>query len=543
MKVAPRILFLFGCLIAASTVIGVVQNYSPVPFWDQWFGTVAWYMRSEQNWWGAFWSLHNEHRLLFSRLIFWPDMRWFGGVNILSLASNVIVCGLLALAAYRAAVFRAAQSTAIHYCVAGVALAFCFSWMQVENFTWGFQSQWFAVNLFALLAFHSITVSASKEHSVGWFSLSLISATVATFSMANGVLAWPLLLLLMWYWRFPWRMPLLAVGVAIIEIVGYFWHAQGATGSIPHGTPSYVIRHQLVDLLHYTALYLGSPIWYALHRFGLATVAGVLVVAGTVMGFLYAINRRNLSAISLLALAGFLCGTAFITGTGRLVLGLDNVFQSRYSTNGLLAWMALFLFWLLNASSRTTRRVLYAGLAVSLASIAISQRTALKPDRSVIFDRLVAGQAVRDQVYDHRYLGILWDHDDYLVNIINEARRQQLTILAPHARGFDDPPAQITSTERCTGYIDATEPTQTPGKSRAEGWVFNQMARSVPAAVAITDLAGQTIGAGVVGKDRPDAAAATGAREKRLGWVAFYNTTAQIHVFAKIGDGHYCRIS
>jgi hypothetical protein len=51
-----------------------------------------------------------------------------------------------------------------------------------------------------------------------------------------------------------------------------------------------------------------------------------------------------------------------------------------------------------------------------------------------------------------------------------------------------------------------------------------------------------TIGNGVAGRNRPDAAAAIKTSDAWLGWTAFYNSTAAARFFAKIGDGSYCRI-
>lgn len=536
------LLFLFGLAVAATSVTGVVLNYSPVPWWDQWFGTVNWYMQAEQHWWPSFWSLHNEHRLLFSRLIFWPDMRWFGGVNVLSLAGNVAVCAALAFASYRSVQLGSSFSRTCRLAVAGFVMAFCFSWMQSDNFTWGFQNQWFAVNLFALLAFHSISVSAARGHGVRLFVVALLCNIAASFSMANDTLAWPLSILLVLYWRFPLRMLVTLVVTFLIVAAANFWRSQGATGSIPHGTLAYVIQHQIGDLIRYGVRYLGSPMFFAFRSSPLATFAGAVVLVGAAWGTWTALRSRQTKAPALLAFAIFLCLTAFATGVGRLVLGLGNVYQPRYATNALLAWMALLLFGFLNVQQRPWRRVVGVCALVALVAVGVSQRKALSPDRDVMFERLVAGQAIREGVYDHAYLGVLWDHDDYLKTIIEAARAQKLSILAPEAPGYDHPPARILTDERCEGYIDGTAPTETQGMSRAEGWVFDRSHDSAPKTVVVTDGDGNTIGNGVVGKARADAAAALGKRETRVGWVAFYRTTPNISVFAKTREGGYCRL-
>jgi hypothetical protein len=83
-------------------------------------------------------------------------------------------------------------------------------------------------------------------------------------------------------------------------------------------------------------------------------------------------------------------------------------------------------------------------------------------------------------------------------------------------------------------------PTETAGFSRTEGWVFDQA--NEPKTVVVTDADGNTIGNGVVGKTRQDAAAALKTKNAQIGWVAFYHTTSSIHVFAKTGDNRYCLI-
>jgi hypothetical protein len=539
MRVLSRGLLLLGIAVALTSIAGVVLNYSPVPWWDQWFGNVDWYMKAEQSWWPAFWSLHNEHRLLFSRLIFYPDMRWFGGVNILSFIGNVVMCGVMALAIWRAAIYRADLSRDAKIAFTGISLAFCFSWMQSNNFTWAFQNQWFAVGVFALLAFHGLSVSFHNGYSRRWFVAALLAGLASALSMANGNLVWALFLPLMVYWRFPSRFIVVAAVTAVVEVIGYFYHAQGATGSLPHGTFRYVITHDPIGLVRYALAYLGSPAYYAFGRFGEATLGGLLVVGGALLGVVTALKNRDMKAMPLLALTAFICITALATGVGRLTLGLENVFQSRYATNGLLAWVSILLFWIVNSKRETVKTWLHGGTGIALLMIVICQPAALRVDHDMLFQRLVAGQAMRQEVFDKRYEKILWDAGDAIQPIVIAAKKEQISILRPAAMGYDNPPARIEATEVCRGGYDSTKPTETPGWQRAEGWVYTdgKEARTV----VITDTSGTTVGEGVVGALRPDAATAVGSKNQRLGWVAFYRETPDIHVFAKTSSG-YCRL-
>lgn len=540
MKAVSIGIFVFGLLVALTSIAGVVLNYSPVPWWDQWYGTVDWFIKSEQNWWSSFWSLHNEHRLLFSRLIFWPDMKWLGGVNILSLVGNVVVCAVLAYALYQTSLFEGENSKQKKLVTAGLSLAFCFSWMQVDNFTWGFQNQWFAVNLFSLMAFYALGKSASKNYDSKWLFYALINCTLASFSMANGSIAWPLLILLATYWRFPFK-KIFAIAIVFIVVAAcYFWKAASATGSIPHGTFGYVLTNQPIDLIIYASRYLGSPLFFAFGSTALASAAGGLIILLCALWSLAAIKNPKLKNMALLALALFLCATAFATGVGRLVLGLNNVFQPRYATNSLLAWVAILLFI---ASNTRFKLPVYGAGAIAVVTIAVSQISALNPKLDIMYDRLLAGQALREKVYDHEYLGVLWDHDDYLKTIAENARAKGLTIMAPEAIGFGNPPAHISANSICVGAVDGTVPTKTDGKYRTEGWVYDPASQLVPKTIVITDENDNTIGNGVVGKLREDAAKFAGSTETRLGWVAFYNETKKFNVYALKKDGGYCKVN
>ena len=154
-----------GLLTLCSTIVGVVRNFSPVPYWDQWDGTIEFYMRAMTDPLSAFFAQHNEHRLVLPQLIFFADMRYFGGRNVFSLTANLVLALLLAVMLYRV-VARYLPNTRVDRAItAGLALTLVFSWAQRENFTWGFQCQWFAIYLFALCAFHSLERAAESKTS------------------------------------------------------------------------------------------------------------------------------------------------------------------------------------------------------------------------------------------------------------------------------------------------------------------------------------------------------------------------------------------
>ena len=52
-----------------------------------------------------------------------------------------------------------------------------------------------------------------------WLGVCIVAAAISTYSMVNGLLAWPILLLVAWGLRLPWRFGL-ALAAAAVLIAG-----------------------------------------------------------------------------------------------------------------------------------------------------------------------------------------------------------------------------------------------------------------------------------------------------------------------------------
>lgn len=262
-SIGNYVVFALGVITLATTTFAVWQHFSPLPIGDSWDGVIGFYMRAMQDPWRAFFEQHNEHRLTVSRLVFFADVRYFGGRNVLSLIANLVLAGVLATMFFRIMVlYRATLSREARIGLAGAVLVFAFSWIQKENFTWGFQSQWFAVYLFALLAFHSIDLTGEADargeraKSLGWFATALTSAWLAAYSMSSGVLVFPILIVQAIYLRLKPRELLVIACVTAAVWFAYFidWHKPASSGNLATG-----LRDHPIAALRYVILYLGAP--------------------------------------------------------------------------------------------------------------------------------------------------------------------------------------------------------------------------------------------------------------------------------------------
>ncbi|SEK02288.1 hypothetical protein [Paraburkholderia diazotrophica] len=542
-----HLLFALGVFTFATTLYAVCRHYSPLPFSDQWDGMIGFYMRALQNPWHSFFEQHNEHRLTFSRLIFFPDVRYFGGRNLLSLAANLVLAVLLALAFYRVTCRYSSLDRAMRLSLLGVILVFTFSWIQEENFTWGFQSQWFAVYLFALLAFHALDLTARAQargdaaKSLAWLIAALASGTVSAFSMSSGVLVLPVLIAQAIYQRLKLHAILLALAVTATVWIGYFvdWHKPASSGNFVAA-----LREHPIIAGSYVLLYLGAPAQKAHLGYLGAYVTGALVLF-TLIAFCAKLLRHPnhpVRAIALLCVTVFIAGNALVTASGRLGFGVESALSSRYTTASLAAWLALILFAALNVETVDKRRAVFTLAVVATGLIVYAQRSAFNDAHDVTHSRLVAGLALRSHVYDPQIVTAVYPFPETLVNIAKAAEEAQVSIFAPGQPDYLVPPQRIDSKSPCDGAIDGVFLTSNPNMLRATGWIYDSNGQSTPRFVVVTDGSNATLGTGVTGGPRPDARAHEGRRARYSGWTAFFKAppTGEIHIAARTADGRYC---
>ncbi|MFP3565448.1 hypothetical protein [Paraburkholderia sp. SIMBA_030] len=544
------VLFALGLLTLATTVFAVWRHFSPLPFGDSWDGAIGFYIRAMQHPWHAFLEQHNEHRLAFSRLIFFADVRYFGGRNVLSLIANLVLAGALAATFYRITLHHVPTlSQKARFGLAGAALVFVFSWIQNENFTWGFQSQWFAVYLFALLAFHSIERTAETEathqrtKSLGWLAAALAGSWAAAYSMSSGVLVFPVLIVQAIYLRLRFRSILTIAVVTATVWFAYFvdWQAPASSGNLTTG----LTRHP-IGAMRYVLLYLGAPASHAGLGLTGAYACGLFALSVLAAYCVNALRHREKhpQATALLAFAVFVAGNALLTAGGRLWFGVGTALASRYTTASLASWLALIIFAALNSDSAVRlKRVIFVG-ACSTLLIASYQRMAFKSDHDVAYSRLVAGLALRAHVYDPEITKVVYPFPDVLTVIAKDAEAARLSVFARDQPDYLVPPDHISATVPCIGDTNGISATTAPGIYRAGGWIYDPAGGQTARAIVVTDSAGTTVGTGVVGGERDDVRKQYGRRARYSGWTAFFKApaTGDVRVNGQLNADMYCAL-
>jgi hypothetical protein len=325
-------------LIAAPPLlIGLLifRNGVNTPFWDEWDGTAPLFEKMAAGTLGFadFFAQHNEHRILFPRLIFFG----LGRLTDWNILAELFVSWFLALIC----LFNIWQMTqrsrwmdsTLSFWIMFSSSVLLFNPLSHDNFLWGFQIG-FLLPLACVTA--CIWVATYVRHPLN-FVFSIILCTICTFSIASGLNSWvlttPLLMLAQarstsskkW-----WAIWILAF---LFELLVYFGGYEKPTNHPSMWSP---LSHP-IPATEFVLAFLGNPFTFGtnLPPLPLGVGMGGLLVVVLLICAVYLWNKRtdrNLLAQGLpwLMLAMVAVSTAILTMIGRLGFGPSQVRASRY---------------------------------------------------------------------------------------------------------------------------------------------------------------------------------------------------------------------
>jgi hypothetical protein len=516
-----KITLLFGALAVAFiglAVIGGFRAYSPVPYWDMWEGYLDFYFKLGTGDWSVWWAQHNEHRPVLAKIFFWMDLAWFHGSLWFLLVINYLLVFCICLVFWLYAREEPAHQLEFLWFF---LLAWLFSWAQEENFTWGFQNQFFLAQLLPLLAFYFLYLATTRQtKSTVYFSLAAIIGVLSIGSMANGVLVLPLLALYALTVRLAWR-KIVFLAVLSIALVGVYFHDYLPPEG--HGSLLLALRTNPLGLIQYVLLYLGGPFYYL---FGegrvaqnLAQLAGLFFLMSSLAFAWKALRAPRESALplALLTFILYIGLTALGTGGGRLIFGLKQALSSRYITPALMAWASLFILYL-PALPRLPDKIkgkLWLPFLLLLMLMLPVQLKALQSHQRVIFERNLAALALALEIKDQVQIGNVYPHAEPTLTIAKKAAAGDLSV-------FGRPPLKnarerlgtqsalgATAAAPCQGHLDAGQQIiGEPRYLRVSGWIFNPATHTVPEVLNLADSQGRVVGLALTGQPRPDVAKA-----------------------------------
>ena len=428
-------LIYFKILAATFTLlafIGAFKNYSPIPVGDMWNGYLDFYVKASQGDLKVWWSQHNEHRILLSRILFFVDLLVFSGRGFFLICMNYLTLSMVCLIFWK--IWREVTNLN-HKWAFYFLVAWLFSWQQKENLVWGFQTQFIIAQLFPLCAFYFIHLAnkANEKRNLE-FNLAILFAILSVGTMANGILAMPLLLTFSILARFPLRRILKIFFLSILVIVVYFCGYHSPEG---HNNPLSVFIQNPFWLIGYCLLYLGGPF---LAIFGKTTFGYALIMfAGLFIPYSFFIffkeliftNKKNSIFLVLLIFILFVLLTAFITASGRVNFGISQALSSRYETPVLMAWAACILLYL----PKIIQLPKIKFLTVKVFSLAVlllllpKQFEALKSIDNQLFENYIAVMALELGINDQEQIKNIFPYPDWAFQVSKVPIEQNLSIF------------------------------------------------------------------------------------------------------------------
>lgn len=508
---ARLLAFVVFVYFSATAMYGVYSNYHAVPVWDMWNGYLEFYFRSRDEGWPVWWEQHNEHRIALAKLFYWVDVHFFQGNLIILFALN-FVFSFLAFITFSLVLRGVIGPQRIVPLCFGVSLfaALCFSWLQNENYTWAFQSQFHMAYLLPLWAFLALAKSHQAQSRL-WFVAALTLGVLSIATMANGVLALPLMLVLSLVLGLNKKQVASLIGVTCIALYMYFhdyqeitWHPSMKDGLL--NTPK--------QSLIYFSKYISGPLSpYVHHHLKLALLVGMLFVL-TSMYFAWTLIRpgarkepQHATLSALLTFVVFIGGTATSTALGRAVIGMD--VPSRYMTPALLGWCALLLLLIQGCKTSVMRHLLLGLAAVPIFYLLIPvQAHALRfVDGPHKFR--TAAVALAWQVKDLEALKITYWSYDRLTQIDALARAEGKSIYSqPYVQQMPTlhSPLVPASAGQCKIYFDTVAGLPDDlNFNRVEGWAYAPGSTEQPMALVI-GADDKAAGYAVIGLKRQDVA-------------------------------------
>lgn len=521
----PRVLAAIPVLFFSLVMAGVIRAYTPVPSWDMWDGAVQFYFDTRDGVRGALTHQHNEHRIVFSKLLFWLDIHYFGARAVF-LAAAHIVLGLLIWGTFCAVarpLIADRRLWAILCCGLGV---FSFSWMQQENFTSAFQSQFFAAVLFPLLAFACLAMTAAARRPWLWFAAAIAGGVASLGTMVNGLLAFPLLVIMqiaLGAWM-PRRIVL--IRALILTTIGI---AAVALWFRTYTFPDAAEAPALGDILVLALTFMGVP--FSPFSAGVAAgIVGGLVFGATTVALFVRWWRARAQfhplVLALFAMIAFVGATGLMVAYGRASITADASAISRYATPALAAWCAMLSVAAAVFQRRPRAVRLFAGVTVASALLFLPAQLNALGDDGPRFqeERMHGALALMLDIYDPVALSKIYQTPMPELHVRLRAAAGRLaaggrsTFADPR---WDDARARLGSSAAegfhpCEGMIEQTRALPDSSFRAVSGWMFDPAAR--PPRFVYFAHDGRIAGLAVTGAPRPDVVRVKGRRAYRGGF-------------------------
>jgi len=404
------------------TVQRIVRYYSPFPTWDYWRVIYDAYFHKTLGY-GIYLKPHNEHRIIFPEIIYQLDLLLLHGRIVLPLVCSFLcyLATYLVLSWVLSRDYSVGLAERAFACaLAGLILGWQGSAVALGDpflFPWTLSTFCVVVSLF------SLTRRA--------LSLALMAAVIATYSSANSLLLWPVLLWQGWLLRLRRRQLSVIAIIGSFAIAAYFidYHAAGKLSLFSvFSHPTYTIG--------FFASYMGMP--FGLGRFdALAIALGSINVLVAVLLFMHAFRKRILYSRTLIFLFSiylFMLLSALMVTIGRMDVleGFRGAKMSRYWVLQLMCWADLVILcvhFIAKSTLGSSRRlVIYIALLALIGYRTIELRSTLTYDDDQYANRQLAALSFENGLQDFSLTRRIFTEPSFVFQFLPFLRTHGLSV-------------------------------------------------------------------------------------------------------------------
>jgi hypothetical protein len=425
-------LLLIWALINWYTAIGtIVRDYTPLPVEDYWrvVQNLSQYKSFDLRF---LWAPHNEHRIVFPEIVFAGDVLWAHGCRLLPLILSC-TCYFGVLVILGITLLNDESLSKSLKWAAVLLVAVIMGWKgNVFVLAEPFLLQWTLAQFSVVVALACLT--RVRRNRSGFVSSAIIAGIVATYSSANGMLVWPLLICACFMLRLK-KQQIATVAIAGSLAIGFYF--------IDYHPPERLhlanfVLHPLYSL-EFIGAYLGMPFGgMKAPRFG--AYLGLVAMCLTMLFFGTAVRRGFSRASVVIVLFGsyaFCLFTAILTAAGRMDpkdIHYSGAEAARYITLPLVSW-AVFAAAAIWTSARWSRGVFSPWIVAVILSLLLliglpKLRWWFRDHQEQFAERQFATLAVENGVTDNNVLAMLFPDPSFVKRYLPVLRAEHLSIYS-----------------------------------------------------------------------------------------------------------------
>jgi len=519
------VIVLGGVGTIAAAIYFIVHCYLRVFFWDMW-SEMDYLLRRPRPLVDWIWQQHNEHRIVFPKLLLLVDFYVFNARSVFLLSATLSVFAITwAIQVWAFRVLGDFHGAKLRTFM-GMAALCLFSISQWENFASGFHIAVVLPDLFVTLSLLCLILYelARRNGRAGAVQLStaLVSGVLATFSLANGMAVWPVGVLLCLCIRTRSWVTGLVSAVGALSILAYMWGYRQ-----PPNRPSpWIIVHEPFRMSSYICGYIGAPWAWS---FKVAVVFGAIGILLAVVLLCDVVFRGNRNPIAMFtaALMTFSLATASLTALGRVQIGYNQALTPRYETFALLFWMSAGGYLLLIIGNRCRQLIIIQAILLVSMSIGASRlNVPLQYGYRRALTVNTASLAMVTGVFDRPLYHYLFPDPQVVWKDTPILKAKKLSVFDTDLA--NDLNAPLKSAYRpdgglCKGSTDKITalPAGDATGVKVAGWAWDPVRRKPPTRIVFAS-GSRIIGYGEVGYPRPDLPRHLYSRKATdAGWIGF----------------------